>query len=582
MLKRSEAIVAPTVWPPVSGCDVASARTCRFSNLIDVNNTWDTGCRVAVNLFWFGALGVAHTSPVAGRTRLKQRGVCMKWVGFLLLQLTGVFAFQTEVVLPWATFNETFTTQVTLDNPSNRSARATVTLHRAGDAAAMVAEVLVNPLEQRHLNVDQIFPELSAGSGFNLRFSSPNGELRVSMVVHATTTTSGVSPAQMNAVAVDEAANILMFSNLTHGENDFSAPVVMNLGDQPAEVTFYPYSGGRIGTAVTRTVAAGASVAATMQDLFPEEQGSFYVVARAEQPLLGTSFFFNNLREPSTAPARALSSLPRIDSGATISTLAQNAGFVDALTQDAEGNIYVSDFFGGGNFNDIRGTDILKVSPDGDVSVYATGFSGPLGQAWDSQGNLYVSNWLSGDIRRVTPAGDLTVFATGFSGPSGLAFDPNGNLIVSSYRANTLHRVSPDGSVAPYVSDLNGPVGIVYDEDGVLYVANYNDGKIFAVDGDGAKTEIAQIRGPRGFTIGYLTYAKGDLYATGIGDNKIYKVTRDGEVSVFIGTGAFNLADGDADSAILAAPNGISASHDGESLIITSFAGRAVRLITIP
>lgn len=506
----------------------------------------------------------------------------MKWVGLLLLQFMGVFAFQTEVVLPWATFNETFTTQVTLDNPSNRGALATVTLNRAGEAAPMVAEVLINPLEQRHLSVDQIFPALTAGTGFNLRFSSPNSELRVSMVIHATTTSSGVSPAQMNAAAVADAANILMFSNLTHSENDFSAPVVMNLGAQPAEVTFYPYSRGRIGTAVTRTVAAGASVAATMQDLFPEEQGSFYVVAGADQPLLGTSFFFNSQREPSAAPARALAALPRIDSGATITTLAQNVGFVDALTQDAAGNIYVSDFFGGGNFNDIRGTDILKVSPDGEVSVYATGFAGPLGQAWDSQGNLYVSNWVVGEVRRVTPAGELTVFATGFSGPSGLAFDPNGNLIVSDYRANNLHRISPDGTASLFVDGLNGPVGIVYDENGVLYCANYNDGKIFAIDGDGNKTEIAQIRGPRGFTIGYLTYAKGDLYATGIGDNKIYKVTRDGVVSVYIGTGAFNLADGDTDSAILAAPNGISASYDGESLIITSFAGRAVRTITIP
>lgn len=506
----------------------------------------------------------------------------MKWVGFLLLQLTGVFAFQTEVVLPWATFNETFTTQVTLDNPSNRGALATVTLNRAGDTAPMVAELLVNPLEQRHLTVDQIFPELAAGSGFNLRFRSPNGDLRVSMIVHATTTTSGVSPAQMNAVAADAAANILMFSNLTHSQNDFAAPVVMNLGDQPAEVTFYPYSGGRIGSAVTRTVAAGASVAATMQDLFPEEQGSFYVVASADQPLLGTSFFFNNLREPSTAPARALNSLPRIDSGASITTLAQNVGFVDDLSQDAEGNIYVSDFFGGGNFNDIRGTDILKVSPDGEVSVYATGLAGPLGQAWDSQGNLFVSNWLVGEVRRVSPDGTVTPFADGFAGPSGLVFDADGNLIVADYHANALYRVSPDGTSTLFASDFNGPVGIDYDEDGVLYVANYNDGKIFAVDAEGTKTQIAEIRGPRGFNIGYMTYAKGDLYATGIGANKIYKVTRDGEVSVFIGTGAFNLADGDADSAILAAPNGIITSYDGESLIITSFAGRAVRVITIP
>lgn len=511
----------------------------------------------------------------------------MKWVGLLLLamlQVTAVYGFQTDVVLPWVTHSEQFTSQLGLENPQNLGVRATVTL-TGRDIEETQAVVLLNPFEQRHLTMDQLFPELPLGPGFNLRVSSDADDVRAGLVLHATTTESRMSPAQVHALPADSAANMLVFSNLTQTEGDYAAPVVMNLGDAETEVTFYPYNSGRLGAAVTRTVAPGASIAATMQELFPEQTGAFYVIASADQPLLGTSFFFNSQREPSMSEARAIDALPRVTSGSTVATLAQDIGFVDAITADAEGNLYVSDYFGGGNFSNIQGTDIMKVAPDGTVSIYATGFDGPLGQAWDSEGNLYVSNWNTGEVRRATPDGEVTVFAEGFNGPSGLAMGPDNNLYVAAYLANNfIYRVTPNGTVSVFSesSEFNGPVGIVFDDNGVLHVANYNDGKIFALEADGTPRQIAQIRGPAGFNIGYMTYAAGNFYSTAIGENKIYKIAPEGEVSVFAGTGDFNIADGDAGSAIFAAPNGITASVDGKTLYITSFAGRMVRSLTIP
>ena len=55
--------------------------------------------------------------------------------------------------------------------------------------------------------------------------------------------------------------------------------------------------------------------------------------------------------------------------------------------------------------------------------------SGPTGLAFDSSGNLYVSNdGGSGVIDKFDTTGHMTIFASGFSHPHGLAFDSNGNL----------------------------------------------------------------------------------------------------------------------------------------------------------
>ncbi|CAM2010714.1 virginiamycin B lyase family protein [Acanthopleuribacter pedis] len=509
----------------------------------------------------------------------------MKWVGLLfVLQMTGVFAFQTDVVLPWVTHNEQFTSQVGFENPQNLGVRVTVTLS-GRDIENPQTTVLLNPFEQRHLTVEQMFPALPAGTGFNLRITSEAEDIRAGLVLHATTTESRMSPAQVHALPAEAATNMIVFSNLVQNESDFSSPVVMNMGDSETEVTFYPYRWGRTGAPVTRTLGPKSSLAETMVDLFPEQPGVYYVIASADQPLLGTSFFFNSQREPSMSAARAIDGLPRINSGTTVATLAQDVGFVDAVTTDAEGNVYVSDFFGGGNFNDIRGTNILKMAPDGTVSVHATGFDGPLGQAWDAAGNLYVANWNTGEVRRATPDGQVTVFAEGFNGPSGLAFDSNGNLYVANYLdGRTIHRVAPDGTVGIFVQsdELNGPVGIVFDDRGELYVANYNDGKIFAIEDEGEMRLITQLRGPDFFTIGYMTFAKGNLYVTAIGENKIYQISRDGEIRAFAGTGEFNVVDGAGEEALFAQPNGITASADGNTLFITSFAGRMIRSLTVP
>ena len=62
------------------------------------------------------------------------------------------------------------------------------------------------------------------------------------------------------------------------------------------------------------------------------------------------------------------------------------------------------------------------------LALAALGLSGsPL------RAQIYIANYGTNSILEMAPDGSLTTFATGLSGPKGLAFDSNGDLFVSNY-----------------------------------------------------------------------------------------------------------------------------------------------------
>jgi sugar lactone lactonase YvrE len=64
---------------------------------------------------------------------------------------------------------------------------------------------------------------------------------------------------------------------------------------------------------------------------------------------------------------------------------------------------------------------ILKFSLDGTKSTLVSGLDNPTAIAFDQKGNLFASEG-DGSIVKITPSGEMTVFATGISIPGGLAF----------------------------------------------------------------------------------------------------------------------------------------------------------------
>ncbi|MEI7713259.1 MAG: PEP-CTERM sorting domain-containing protein [Rhodospirillales bacterium] len=97
-------------------------------------------------------------------------------------------------------------------------------------------------------------------------------------------------------------------------------------------------------------------------------------------------------------------------------------------------------------------------------STFVTSLSGlDDGMAFDSAGNLYVSNFTNNSISKITSGGVVSTFASGLSGPQGLAFDSAGNLFVANKNNNTIDEITPGGVVSVFASTgLSSPIGIAF------------------------------------------------------------------------------------------------------------------------
>jgi hypothetical protein len=138
---------------------------------------------------------------------------------------------------------------------------------------------------------------------------------------------------------------------------------------------------------------------------------------------------------------------------------------------------------------------ISQISPNGNITLFASGISWPSALAFDANGNLYVANGTGNNIVKITPSGMATIFASGSSlnFPWGLAFDQDGNLFVANYNGNTVSKVTPDGAVSLFATGLNRPTGLAFDRNGYLYVCNGISGSGFVskIDPYGAVTTFA-------------------------------------------------------------------------------------------
>ena len=138
---------------------------------------------------------------------------------------------------------------------------------------------------------------------------------------------------------------------------------------------------------------------------------------------------------------------------------------VEGLTVDSGGNVYVTELWD---------HNIMKFTPAGVGSVFGnTGNNDAYSLAFDSSGNLYVSEFNANRIEKFTAPGVSSVFVTGLSSPYGLAFDNGGSLYVANYGGHTIQKFAPGGgSSSIFASGLTDPAGIAFDSTGNLYVAD--------------------------------------------------------------------------------------------------------------
>lgn len=263
-------------------------------------------------------------------------------------------------------------------------------------------------------------------------------------------------------------------------------------------------------------------------------------------------------------------------SAQTVSTFAgPGISINDGLIQAADGTIYGSRF---------GGDTVYKVSTNGMVTPYATGFAAPNGLEFDADSNLVVCDHFGNTIYKVPPGGGTpVVFVENIITPAGVIKDPlSDTLYVVQYNTNQLVKVASDGSVVPFIdgNNMDGPVGLAWDDSNRLYVANFNDGKIFRVDGN-SLNQIATIPGNSFSAIGFIAYGQGKIYATGIARHQIFQVDlATNERTVLAGSGVRGSVNGPAADARFNTPNGILFDKRDNSLYISDAQTSSLRQVT--
>lgn len=248
----------------------------------------------------------------------------------------------------------------------------------------------------------------------------------------------------------------------------------------------------------------------------------------------------------------------------------------DALMIDSRGNLYGSHYVG---------NSVFKITPSGDLSVFVSGLNTPNGLALDSEENIYIVDNQGNRIYKVDTAGNF-LDTIAVNNPSGIikSWDSD-TMIFTQYAGNRIAKLAPDGTIVTIYqgSPLNGPVGLAYDSTGVLYTGDFDDRKIYRVFTDSVEY-VATVPAPNTTTnrwLGFIAYAQGYLWGTSFGAHKIYKIhpAYVDSVILFAGGAGGNL-DGHIDSALFNQPNGIIASVTGDTIYVSDFGSKNVRMIT--
>lgn len=284
------------------------------------------------------------------------------------------------------------------------------------------------------------------------------------------------------------------------------------------------------------------------------------------------------------------------------------------IAVDRDGNVFVADFYN---------HTVRRIAPNGDVTTIAgkaryagitdgpgpsARFGLPFGIALDNDGNVYVCDVHA--VRKIDSSGLVTTIAgqveilgvadgpgsiARFCLPRALTVDPAGNVFVADTFNHSIRRIDKQGEVSTFAGKtlrsyghIDGlgmdaaffsPSGVTV-RDNHLYVADYvnhvirkvtRDGLVTTFAGSGANLESwertkdgagaeATFDGP----LGLAADANGNLLVADSLDHTIRKVTPAGVVSTLAGTsGAQGNADGLRGAARFATPMGVASDGSG-------------------
>ena len=162
---------------------------------------------------------------------------------------------------------------------------------------------------------------------------------------------------------------------------------------------------------------------------------------------------------------------------------------------------------------------VRHVDPAGDISTVAE-FQQPTALAYDSTGNLFVSELLGGVKRRDAATGAITTY-TGFNQPHGLAVAPDGTVYVADTFNNRVQRISPSGGVTTLADGISQPNDVALGPDGSIYSTEWGNNRILRITPAGAVTRIADSPQPNSVAVG----ADGTVYVAEARRGAVRRIT---------------------------------------------------------
>jgi len=157
--------------------------------------------------------------------------------------------------------------------------------------------------------------------------------------------------------------------------------------------------------------------------------------------------------------------------------------FLNDLTADPQGNIYVSDM----NTNRIFRVQTYNKHA---IDVFSQGeeLGGPNGLFYDNHNRrLIVVTWATGRVLELDDKGKPEILKSGFKTLDGVFIDDAGNLFTSSFAGGEVYKITQRGrgQISSFQNGLVTPADIAYDSrKRSVLVPSMNENKVFSLEND--------------------------------------------------------------------------------------------------